>query len=87
MLQLGGCDPERLARAARYGARRGYDEINLNCGCPAQTRGKSRNCYGGEHENSTAATHTALLSPMPPHCRACSEHPSHAGSSWQPTSP
>ena len=46
MLQLGGCDPERLARAARYGAQRGYDEINLNCGCPAQTRGKSRNCYG-----------------------------------------
>ena len=34
-LQLGGCDPELLAAAARFGAERGYDEINLNCGCPS----------------------------------------------------
>ena len=33
--QLGGSDPERLAEAARIGAERGYDEINLNCGCPS----------------------------------------------------
>jgi tRNA-dihydrouridine synthase A len=34
-LQLGGADPARLAEAARIGARVGYDEINLNCGCPS----------------------------------------------------
>ena len=34
-LQLGGCDPDLLARAARLGAERGYDEINLNVGCPS----------------------------------------------------
>jgi tRNA-dihydrouridine synthase A len=34
-LQLGGADPARLAQAARIGADFGYDEINLNCGCPS----------------------------------------------------
>jgi tRNA-dihydrouridine synthase A len=34
-LQLGGSDPALLARAARLGAGRGYDEINLNVGCPS----------------------------------------------------
>jgi tRNA-dihydrouridine synthase A len=34
-LQLGGAQPERLAEAARIGAEFGYDEINLNCGCPS----------------------------------------------------
>lgn len=34
-LQLGGSDPEELAEAARLGAAAGYDEINLNCGCPS----------------------------------------------------
>jgi tRNA-dihydrouridine synthase A len=34
-LQLGGSDPQELAQAARLGAERGYDEINLNCGCPS----------------------------------------------------
>ena len=51
VLQLGGACPERLARAARHGAARGYDELNLNCGCPAQTRGRSRNCYGARLMN------------------------------------
>jgi len=35
-LQLGGSDPAMLAHAARLGARWGYDEINLNCGCPSE---------------------------------------------------
>ncbi|HET8875309.1 MAG TPA: tRNA dihydrouridine(20/20a) synthase DusA [Casimicrobiaceae bacterium] len=35
-LQLGGSDPAQLAHAARLGERWGYDEINLNCGCPSQ---------------------------------------------------
>ena len=34
-LQLGGSDPKDLATAARVGAEMGYDEINLNCGCPS----------------------------------------------------
>lgn len=34
-LQLGGSDPAELAMAARLGAAAGYDEINLNCGCPS----------------------------------------------------
>ena len=35
-LQLGGSDPGRLARCARLGAEAGYDEINLNIGCPSE---------------------------------------------------
>jgi tRNA-dihydrouridine synthase A len=35
-LQLGGCDPHDLAIAAKLGAQWGYDEINLNCGCPSE---------------------------------------------------
>ena len=34
-LQLGGADPGQLAEAARIGADFGYDEINLNVGCPS----------------------------------------------------
>ncbi len=34
-LQLGGSDPVKMAQAARIGADRGYDEINLNIGCPS----------------------------------------------------
>jgi tRNA-dihydrouridine synthase A len=34
-LQLGGADPARLARAAAIAAELGYDEINLNVGCPS----------------------------------------------------
>lgn len=34
-LQLGGSDPGKLAEAARIGANFGYDEINLNVGCPS----------------------------------------------------
>lgn len=35
-LQLGGSEPEALAHAARLGQQWGYDEINLNCGCPSE---------------------------------------------------
>ena len=35
-LQLGGSEPSDLARCARMGAQWGYDEINLNCGCPSE---------------------------------------------------
>ena len=35
-LQLGGSDPADLATSARLGQQYGYDEINLNCGCPSE---------------------------------------------------
>ena len=35
-LQLGGSDPRALAHAGRLGERWGYDEINLNVGCPSE---------------------------------------------------
>ncbi len=34
-VQLGGADPSQLAQAARICADMGYDEVNLNCGCPS----------------------------------------------------
>jgi tRNA-dihydrouridine synthase A len=35
-LQLGGSDPADLAASAKLGQQWGYDEINLNCGCPSE---------------------------------------------------
>ncbi len=35
-LQLGGSEPADLAAAAKLGARWGYAEVNLNCGCPSE---------------------------------------------------
>lgn len=35
-LQLGGSEPVDLAQSARLGEQWGYDEINLNCGCPSE---------------------------------------------------
>lgn len=34
-LQLGGSDPKDLARCARWAQEWGYDEVNINCGCPS----------------------------------------------------
>src|SRR5438046_7820343 len=34
-LQLGGCEPEKLATCAGIAADLGYDEVNLNVGCPS----------------------------------------------------
>jgi tRNA-dihydrouridine synthase A len=34
-LQLGGSDPAMLAQATKIAAEMGYDEVNLNCGCPS----------------------------------------------------
>ncbi len=36
VLQLGGSDPAKLAEAARIAEGFGYDEVNLNCGCPSE---------------------------------------------------
>ena len=35
-LQLGGSEPAELAACARLAERWGYDEVNLNCGCPSE---------------------------------------------------
>ena len=35
-LQLGGSERDELVHAAKLGQRHGYDEINLNCGCPSE---------------------------------------------------
>ncbi|HEX2492192.1 MAG TPA: tRNA dihydrouridine(20/20a) synthase DusA, partial [Steroidobacter sp.] len=49
-LQLGGSDPAELAAAARAGEQAGYDEINLNCGCPSDRvkSGRFGACLMGE---------------------------------------
>ena len=49
-LQLGGSDPRELAIAARRGEQEGYDEINLNCGCPSDRvqSGRFGACLMGE---------------------------------------
>ena len=43
-LQLGGSDPDALARCAELGEKEGYDEINLNCGCPSDR--VQTGCFG-----------------------------------------
>jgi len=49
-LQLGGSDPAELARCARFAAERGYDEVNLNVGCPSRRvrRGRFGACLMAE---------------------------------------
>ncbi len=43
-LQLGGSDPAELAAAVRVAAPYGYDEVNLNCGCPSDR--VQSGCFG-----------------------------------------
>ena len=49
-LQLGGSDPADLAKSAKLGQEWGYDEINLNCGCPSERvqKGAFGACLMGE---------------------------------------
>lgn len=51
-LQLGGSDPHDLAACARLAQQWGYDEINLNCGCPSERvqRGSFGACLMAEPE-------------------------------------
>ncbi len=51
-LQLGGSEPAELAHCARLGEKWGYDEINLNCGCPSERvqRGAFGACLMAEPE-------------------------------------
>ncbi len=51
-LQLGGSDPKQLAQCAKIAQDWGYDEINLNCGCPSDrvSAGRFGACLMGEPE-------------------------------------
>jgi tRNA-dihydrouridine synthase A len=51
-LQIGGSEPDDLARAAQLGERWGYREVNLNCGCPSERvqRGAFGACLMAEPE-------------------------------------
>jgi tRNA-dihydrouridine synthase A len=69
-LQLGGSEPEELARAAAIGAAQGYDEINLNCGCPSERvqRGRFGACLMMEPDhvaNCVAAMIAAVPATVP----------------------
>jgi tRNA-dihydrouridine synthase A len=73
-LQLGGADPARLAEAARIGADFGYDEINLNCGCPSDRvqSGRFGACLMREPAlvaDGVAAMKAAVAVPVTVKCR------------------
>ena len=73
-LQLGGADPVSLAQAARIGAEFGYDEINLNCGCPSDRvqNGRFGACLMREPElvaECVAAMRAAVDVPVTVKCR------------------
>jgi tRNA-dihydrouridine synthase A len=56
-LQLGGSEPDALARCVELAERYGYDEVNLNCGCPSDrvTVGRFGACLMREPETVAAA--------------------------------
>jgi len=73
-LQLGGSDPALLANAARLGAARGYDEINLNVGCPSDRvqSGRFGACLMAEPElvaDCVRAMREAVTVPVTVKCR------------------
>jgi tRNA-dihydrouridine synthase A len=74
VLQLGGSDPKMLAAAARIGADFGYDEINLNVGCPSDRvqSGRFGACLMAEPElvaECVAAMQAAVRVPVTVKCR------------------
>jgi tRNA-dihydrouridine synthase A len=73
-LQLGGSDPAALARCARIGADFGYDEINLNIGCPSERvqEGRFGACLMAEPAlvgDCVAAMKAAVAIPVTVKCR------------------
>jgi tRNA-dihydrouridine synthase A len=73
-LQLGGSDPAALARCARIGADFGYDEINLNVGCPSDRvqEGRFGACLMAEPAlvgDCVAAMKAAVAIPVTVKCR------------------
>jgi tRNA-dihydrouridine synthase A len=73
-LQLGGSDPQELAEAARIGEDFGYDEINLNCGCPSDRvqSGRFGACLMAEPDTvarGVEAMRSAVKVPVTVKCR------------------
>ena len=73
-LQLGGSDPAKLAEAARIGESYGYDEINLNVGCPSDRvqEGRFGACLMAEPQlvaDCIAAMRAAVRVPVTVKCR------------------
>ena len=73
-LQLGGADPRELAQAARVGESIGYDEINLNVGCPSDRvqSGRFGACLMREPDlvgDCVAAMRAAVSIPVTVKCR------------------
>ncbi|MBB3873777.1 tRNA dihydrouridine(20/20a) synthase DusA [Brevundimonas mediterranea] len=73
-LQLGGSNPKELAEAAKVGESYGYDEINLNVGCPSDRvqSGKFGACLMREPElvaDCMAAIRSAVSIPATVKCR------------------
>jgi tRNA-dihydrouridine synthase A len=73
-LQLGGCDPGALAACARIAADLGYDEINLNVGCPSDRvqEGRFGACLMAEPAlvgDCVAAMKAAVAVPVTVKCR------------------
>src|SRR6516162_7042093 len=73
-LQLGGCDPRELAHAAQIGEDFGYDEINLNVGCPSDRvkHGRFGACLMAEPRlvaDCVAAIKRAVEIPVTVKCR------------------
>jgi len=73
-LQLGGAEPAKLAQAARIGADFGYDEINLNVGCPSDRvqSGQFGACLMREPAlvaDCVAAMRAAVKTPVTVKCR------------------
>ena len=73
-LQVGGSDPVKLAEAARIGEGYGYDEINLNVGCPSDRvqEGRFGACLMAEPQlvaDCVAAMRNAVRVPVTVKCR------------------
>jgi len=73
-LQVGGCDPRMLAQASRIGVDFGYDEINLNVGCPSDRvqEGRFGACLMAEPAlvgDCLAAMKAAVKIPVTVKCR------------------
>jgi tRNA-dihydrouridine synthase A len=74
VLQLGGSEPQKLAEAARIAEGFGYDEVNLNCGCPSERvqSGAFGACLMAEPDlvaDCVAAMKAAVSIPVSVKCR------------------
>lgn len=78
-LQLGGSDPEAMRRSAEWGQQAGYDEININVGCPSDRvqSGRFGVCLMREPEQVAAcvqAMRAATPLPVTVKCRIGVDH-------------